>query len=108
MMWHALLFPPAVSRGDVSLLTSADHEERLRRAPGAGRRRPLLGPGTSQAQARLQPGDLYPPSVGQNIECSGVGEGKPPVPVVTSVGFGAFYPPRWVFLTSSSLRQAAV
>lgn len=71
MVCHALVFSPrASSRGNVSLLTSADHEEHLRRAPGAGRRRrrgPLLGPGPSQAEARLQPGDLYPPSAGRNI-----------------------------------------
>lgn len=87
-MFFLLLSPDGVARacllalvlpvGSVSLLTSADHEEHLRRAPGAGRRGPLLGPGPSQAQARLQPGDLYPPpSGGRNTWVGwGVGSGR--------------------------------
>lgn len=44
-----------------SLPTSADHAERVCLGPGAGRRRPVLGrAGRSEAETRLQPGDLYP------------------------------------------------
>lgn len=63
-MWLPLLILAGACRR-ASLLTSADHEERLHRAPGAGRRCPLLGrAGPSQTKAGLQPGNLYPPSFG--------------------------------------------